>query len=79
VTTTLYAGTHGPEDPTRATMPFHLANGALDAGFEAQVVLIGDASLLMKESIAREVRGVAVPPLAELMRTVVDRGAQVHV
>ncbi len=79
MTTMLYVGTHGPDDPTRATFPFHFANGALDAGYSAKILLVGDAALLLKESIAREVRGVAVPPLAELMRTVVDRGAEVHV
>jgi hypothetical protein len=35
MTTIVYAGTHGPDDPTRATLPFHLANGALEAGFRA--------------------------------------------
>jgi len=30
--TLLYNGTHGPDDPTRATMPFHFAAGAVDAG-----------------------------------------------
>ncbi len=79
MTTMLYVGTHGPDEPTRATFPFHFANGALDAGFQAKVLLVGDGALLMKESIAREIRGVAVPPLADLMRTVVDRGGEVHV
>ena len=79
MTTMLYVGTHGPESPTHATFPFHFANGALDAGFSAKVLLVGEAALLMKESIAREIRGVAVPALSELMRTVVDRGAEVHV
>ena len=79
MTTMLYVGTHGPDDPTRATFPFHFANGALDAGYSAKILLVGDAALLLKESIAREVRGVAVPALADLMRTVVDRGAEVHV
>jgi predicted peroxiredoxin len=79
MTTLLFAGTHGPDDPTRATFPFHFANGALDAGYATRVLLIGDAALLMKESIAREIRGVAVPALGDLMRTVVDRGGEVFV
>ena len=29
----MYIGTHGPDDPTKACMPFHLAvNGAAEAG-----------------------------------------------
>lgn len=79
MTTMLYVGTHGPDDPTRATFPFHFANGALDAGFSAKVLLVGDAALLMNQGIANEIRGVAVPPLAALMRQAVDRGAEVMV
>ena len=75
----LFVGTHGPDDPTRATFPFHFANGALEAGFEAKVLLLGDAALLMKESIGAAIQGVAVPKLAELMRKVVAGGVEVHV
>jgi predicted peroxiredoxin len=78
MTTMLYIGTHGPDDPTRATFPFHFANGSIDAGFGAKVLLVGDATLVMKERIAREIRGVAVPPLAALMHTFVERGGEVH-
>ena len=79
MTSILFVGTHGPDDPTRATFPFHFANGALDAGFTAKVLLVGDSALLMKASSAKEIRGVAVPPLADLMRTVVERGGEVHI
>ena len=79
MTTMLYVGTHGPDDPTRATFPFHFAKGALDAGFEAKILLIGDGAFLMKDSIAREIRGVAVPPLAGLMETLVAAGVEIGV
>ena len=36
----LYVGTHGSDDPTLASMPFHAAVGAIDAGHEPQVVLV---------------------------------------
>ena len=75
----IFVGTHGPDDPTRATFPFHFANGALEAGFQTKVLLMGDGAFLMKEEIAREIRGVAVPPLAELMQKVVAGGGEVHV
>ena len=75
----LYVGTHGPEEPTRATFPFHFAKGALDAGFEARVQLVGDGAFLMKESVAREIRGVAVPPLADLMQTLVAAGVPIGI
>ena len=79
MTTMLYVGTHGPDDPTRATFPFHFANGALEAGFSAKVLLVGDAALIMKESIASAIQGVAVPKLTELMQKVVAAGGEVHV
>lgn len=79
MTTMMYVGTHGPDDPTRATFPFHFASGALDAGFNAKVLLVGDGALLMKESIAREVHGVAVPVLADVMKAVASRGGEIFV
>lgn len=79
MTKMLYVGTHGPEDPTRATFPFHFANGALEAGFTAKILLVGDGVLLMKESIANAIQGVAVPKLTDLMQKTVAGGAEVHV
>lgn len=79
MTTMLYVGTHGPDDPTRATFPFHFANGAIEAGFTAKVLLVGDAALLMKQSISNAIQGVAVPRLAELMQKFVAGGGEVHV
>ena len=79
MTTIVYAGTHGPDDPTRATLPFHLAGGALEAGFKAQIMLLGDATYLLKEALAKEIRGVAVPPLVELVEKVVAGGAELHI
>ena len=63
----LYIGTHGTDDPTRATFPFFLAKGAVDAGHEAQVTLMMDAVLLMKDTIARTIQGVGIPSLKEMM------------
>jgi predicted peroxiredoxin len=60
----------GPSDPTRASIPFHMAvNGAAKnmAGGDIQVALAGDASELMKPGVADGVRGVGVPPLADLL------------
>jgi predicted peroxiredoxin len=46
----LYLGSHGPEDPTRASLPLHMAKGAVEAGHTAEVVLQGDAALLFNET-----------------------------
>ena len=56
----LFIGTHGSEDPTKATFPFLMANGALDAGFETAIILIGDSVVLMKNIVAENVHGVGL-------------------
>ena len=77
--TLLYNGTHGPDDPTRATMPFHFASGAVDAGITAQVVLSADAVFLMKDSVAAAVQGVATPPLTDLIVKLAGAGVEVYI
>ncbi len=66
----LFIGLHGSEDPTKATFPFLMANGALDAGHQAAILLLGDAGVLMKSIVADNVHGVGFPPLKELMAKV---------
>lgn len=57
----------GAADQTRASIPFHLAvNGAVKAGVDVSVGLMGDASELLKPGVAETVRGVGVPPLEQL-------------
>ncbi len=51
----LYIGTHGTDDPTRATFPFLMAKGAIEAGHEAGIILMGDAATLIKDSIAGQI------------------------
>ncbi len=77
--TLLYNGTHGPDDPTRATMPFHFAAGAVDAGYKTQIVLSADAVFLMKDAVAQAVQGVATPPLKELIAKVTAAGAELYI
>ncbi len=62
----LYIGTHGTDDPTKATFPFLMAKGAIEAGHETGVILMGEAAPLIKDSIASQVHGIGVPPLKEL-------------
>ena len=66
----LFIGLHGSEDPTKATFPFLMANGALEAGHQAAIVLLGDAVVLMNSIVADNVHGVGFPSLKELMTKV---------
>ncbi len=77
--TLLYNGTHGPDDPTRATMPFLMAKGAIEAGHEAGIILMGEAATLIKDSIASQVQGIGVPPLKELAEFLHGRQVRISV
>jgi len=65
--TILYIGTHGTDNPNKATFPFFLARGALEAGHQAAIVLTMDAVLLIKDTIAQNIQGVGLPPLKDLL------------
>lgn len=75
----LYVGTHGTDDPTRATFPFLMAKGAIEAGHEAGIILMGDAALLIKDSIAAQIQGYGVPPLRELAEFLHGKGVRITV
>lgn len=77
--TLLLNGSYGPENPTRASLPFHFAAGAVDAGIEVKVLLTADATLLMNDTVVQSIQGVAMPPLKELIAKVVAAGAEIHV
>lgn len=70
----------GPNDPTRASIPFHIAvNGAAKNGTETALALAGDASELLKPGVADTVRGVGVPPLAELLAGAKAAGIKLYI
>lgn len=75
----LFIGLHGSEDPTKATFPFVMASGALDAGSQAGIILIGDAVVLMNNIVADNVHGVGLPPLKELMAKVVSARVPIYI
>ena len=75
----IYTSTHGSDDPTRAAFPFILANGAIEAGHEAEVFLAGEAVYLMKQPVAEAVVPVGWPPLAELLTKAIEGGVAIHV
>ncbi|TMI81499.1 MAG: hypothetical protein E6H04_06535 [Bacillati bacterium ANGP1] len=70
----------GAQDPTRASIPFHIAvNGAVPAGQECAVALAGDATELLKREVAQGVRGVGIPPLADLLSGCAQKGIRLYV
>jgi predicted peroxiredoxin len=76
----LYLATTGASDPTRASLPLHMAaNGSLEAGQELTVALAGDATELARRETAEQLEGVGVPPMRELIRKLLDNEVPVYV
>ena len=77
--TLLYFSTNGSENPPKAVLPFLGANGAVDAGHEAQIVLFGDAVVIMKDVVAESIVPVGWPPLKDIMATTIGNGVPIYV
>ena len=76
----LYLATAGAADPTRVSLPLHIAaNGSVDEGQECAVVLVGDATELVSRVAAERVEGVGVPPAKELLQKLLDNQVPVFV
>jgi predicted peroxiredoxin len=70
----------GIADPTRASIPLHLAaNGSLEVGQETSIVLGGDATELLLGDNANQVEGVGLPPARELLAKLRDHEVPVFV
>jgi predicted peroxiredoxin len=70
----------GPDNPTRASVPFHIAvNGARPAGTQVAVALAGDAAELIKPDVIANVVGLGVPPLRDLLDKCIDQEVPVYV
>lgn len=76
----LYLATTGAGDPTKASIPLHIAaNGSVEIGQECAVVLAGDATELVSRDTAEGVEGVGVPPARELFQKLLDNQVPVYV
>ena len=63
-----YFASAGTDDPTRASIPLHLAaNGSVEVGQETTIILGGDATELLIADAAQRLQGVGVPPARELL------------
>ena len=76
----LYLATAGAADPTRASIPLHIAaNGSVDEGQECAVVLVGDGTELVSRGKVEAVEGVGIPPANELLQKQLDNEVPVYV
>ena len=77
---TLYVVTGGSADPTRASIPLHLAvNGSLEVGHTVTLVLAGDATELLKPEVRERLQGLGIPPARELLAKAREHGVALHV
>lgn len=76
----LYIATSGTSDPTKASLPIHLAvNGSVEAGHDTEIALAGDAVEIMIGENRDKIEGVGVPAMRELFDKVRDHGVPVYV
>ena len=75
----LFAGTHGSDDPTRASFPFVFAKGAIEAGHQPTIFLAGEAAYLLKGEVASVTQGVGWPPIGNLWKEVIEAKVPVFV
>jgi len=69
-------GTHGGEDPDRASLPFVVANAALAMDVKTTVILQGEAVTLAVKGGAGNIQGIGFPPLKELMTSYFGQGGK---
>ena len=70
----------GVADPTRVSVPLHIAaNGSLEVRDEPIVLLAGDATEYLLGEHLQDAQGVGVPPLLELVAKLRDHEVPVYV
>jgi predicted peroxiredoxin len=76
----VYMGSAGSADPTRASIPLHLAaNGSVEVDQETTVVLIGDAAELLVGDTIQILEGIGIPPARELVAKLREHAVPVFV
>ena len=76
----VYMSTSGADDPTRASLPLHLAiNGSVEVGHDVTVIFAGDATEMLLRDNLDQIEGVGVPPMRELVAKLRDHAVPVYV
>ena len=75
----MFSGTYGSDDPTRAVFPLLWATGALEAGHEPEVHLLGEAVYLMKPEVANALNPVGWRNVGEVLDELVSKGVPFYI
>lgn len=70
--------THGPEDPTRAALGFHVAKAAIEEGHEVTMFLAGDGVQLMRDGAIDHLSGLGTGNLRELYDAIAAAGTKFY-
>lgn len=77
MTLLLFTDTYGAEEPERAIVPFIAAATAAVSGQRAAVVCTADAVWIGTTGYAEQVEADGLPPLADLVRQLIDGGGEI--
>ena len=70
----------GVADPTRVSIPLHLAaNGSLEVGDQPVVLLAGDGTEILLGDAIERAEGVGVPPMRDLVTKLREHEVPVYV
>ena len=76
----VYVMTTGTDDPTKASLPLHLAaNGSVEVGHDTSVLLAGDATEMLLGENIEQMQGIGIPPVRELMTKLRENAVPVYV
>ena len=76
----LYLASSGASDPTRASIPFHVAvNGSVVEGQECAVAFLGDGTELVLRASAERIEGVGIPSAKDLLEKLRENEVPVYV
>lgn len=71
--------THGPENPTRATLAFLVAKAAIEEGHKVSVFLAGEASQLLRDTVLDNLAGLGTGKLREHYDAIARSGSRFYV
>ena len=75
----LFVGTHATEDVNRATFPFLMARGAVENGDQPELLLMGEATHLLRAGVLESVVAAGPPPLRDVFPAVLAAGVPIWV
>jgi len=75
----IVSGSYGTDNPTMATLPFMAAKTAQEQGHDVVLFLWNEAVTLARPGIGDHVIGVNLPPLREIITTIVATGIPIWV